>query len=46
MEPTKKRLDNLKPALVTAIVILIIMTLFAGWAAQQLPADISVASHL
>lgn len=45
MQPIKKQFANLKPALVTAVVIFILMALFSLWAAQQLPADAKMPVH-
>lgn len=45
MKSDKTPLKNLKPALLTAIVVFIIVTLVAVWAARQLPPDIQLPVH-
>ena len=45
MNTLKRQFKNLKPALVTAITLFVIMALISIWAALQLPADIKLPVH-
>ncbi|MGC9363635.1 MAG: SdpI family protein [Fidelibacterota bacterium] len=45
MKSAKTPFESLKPALLTAIVVFIIITLVAVWAARQLPPDIQLPVH-
>jgi len=45
MESTKQRFKDIRPAITITIVLFIIMVVFAGWAARQIPADARLPVH-